>query len=121
MPVIIVVVAVLILIWSIWSTRQTKSIVAQTMEAMITNVCREQPPPAAVRWGDPMVKEAFMGSLEALCGAPEESISVGVFELESDIENLLEARIGVDGRIIMTMQVQYLDSDAIIVKGWSSE
>ena len=121
MPVLIIVVAVLILIWSIWSGRQTKSIVAQNMETMIANVCQEDSPPAAVRWGNPMVKEAFMGSLEALCGASEESISVGVFELESDIENLLEARIGVDGRIIMTLQVQYLGPETIIVKGWSSE
>ena len=121
MPVIIIVVAVLILIWSIWSNRQTKLVVAQNLETMVMNVCQNQRPPAAVRWANPMVKDAFMGSIDMLCATPTESISVGVFEDETGTENMLEARIGVDGTIVMRLQVEYLSSDAIIVKGWSSE
>ena len=121
MPVIIIVVAALILIWSLWSSKQTKLLVAQNLEAMIMKVCQDERPPAAIRWGDPMVKEAFMGSIDSLCAASEESISVGVFKLETGNDDTLEARIGVDGVIVMTLQIQYLSPSAIIVKGWSSE
>ncbi|MBG80347.1 MAG: hypothetical protein CMJ39_06525 [Phycisphaerae bacterium] len=119
MPVIIIVVAVLILIWSIWSNRQAKLNVARNLETMVMNVCQGKPPPAAIRWANPMVKDAFMSSLDTLCEAASESISVGVFELET--ENMLEARVGNAGVIMMTLQIEYVSSSAIIVKGWSSE
>ena len=95
--------------------------VAMNLETLISNICQEKPPPGAIRWGNSMVQDAFMGSIDLLCDQPQNSISVGVFELEAQGENMLEARIGADGTVVMTLQIQYISPNAIVVQGWSSE
>lgn len=120
MPALILIVAMGILLWSQWSTRQDKAAVAGTIESMVENICNGNPAIQGIRWADSIVRDSVVNSIEKACSASEGEWSAAVVDDASE-EGLVEVRINRDSRTAMTLRIERLSSGALLVRGWSSE
>ena len=120
MPLVIILVAVGILVWSQWSSRQDRIKTAEAVTALVDSVCSGQSPVVPIRWADVAVRDAFQGSVGELCGSDPGNRTVVVVDTSDPADEALEARIGVGDRVFMTLTVQLLPDGTIVVQGWSS-
>ncbi|MAT80073.1 MAG: hypothetical protein CMJ29_01895 [Phycisphaerae bacterium] len=120
MPVIIIVVAFLILAWSQWSQRQALTDMSSRVRGLISDLCSGNAP-ERIRWADSTIREAVIQSVDDLCSADQEAISiVAVSDQEVELP-YVEIRISMDNRNVMTLQIESLPEDTLLVRGWSSE
>jgi len=120
MPALIVVVAMVILLWSQWSSRQEKAAVAGFVESMVDRICLEETPVQGVRWADSIIRDSVVTSIRQLCSSSMDALSAAVID-DPSVEGLLEVRITADSKTAMTLQVERLASGDLLVRGWSSE
>ncbi|MBG84700.1 MAG: hypothetical protein CMJ40_09160 [Phycisphaerae bacterium] len=120
MPFLIVVVAMGILLWSQWSNRTEKALVAGIIESMVDQICSGGAPTQGIRWADSIVRDSVVKSIEQACSSSKGSWSAAVID-DASAEGLLEVRINTDSRTAMTLRVERLASGDLLVRGWSSE
>ena len=120
MPVVILIVALGILLWSQWSTRQEQAAVAGNIESMVEKICSGDTANQGVRWADSIIRDSVVNSIEQLCSSSEGVWSAAVVDDGSDA-GVVEVRINRDSRTAMTLQIERLSSGDLLVRGWSSE
>ncbi|MEE2907631.1 MAG: hypothetical protein VX527_07340 [Planctomycetota bacterium] len=120
MPVIIIVVAFMILGWSQWSHRQSREAIANKIEILIFDLCAGNSP-VSIRWGDPVIQDAVITSVQSLCDSPRENLSIVTVQGEDTEDPMIEVRIALENRNVMTLEVEEMPGGKLLVRGWSSE
>lgn len=120
MPVIILVVALGIIVWSQWNTRQTRTAVAESIESLFETICNGDSTGNGIRWADAVIRDSVVNSMEELCSSSDGDPSAVVVDEPSE-DGSVEVRITSDSRTVMTLKVEPLSGGALLVRGWSSE
>ena len=120
MPVIIIVVAFLILGWSQWSNRQSLSAMSSRIEGLVGDLCAGRNT-ASIRWADATVREAVTGSVSDLCGSSRDSWTIVAVNSSDEEQPGVQIRIAQGNQNVMTLHVEELPGDKLLVRGWSSE
>ena len=119
MPLVIVLVAFGILMWSQWSTRRDRAEAARQLETMVGHICSGETI-EGIRWADSIIRDSVVDSVEKVCSSPVDVWSAAVMDAASE-DGLIEVRINADSTTVMTLEIERLESGELLVRGWSSE
>jgi len=119
MPVLIVLVAFGILMWSQWSNRRDRADAAGRLETMIEHICDGEMI-SGIRWADSVIRDSVVDSVGKVCSSPVDVWSAAVIDATSE-DGLMEVRINADSTTVMTLEIERLQSGELLVRGWSSE
>ena len=119
MPVLIIIVAGVLFLLSIWTDRQDQRIAADTINQLIQATCRGGPPPKDLRWSNATVRASCLVAMQQLCDlTPNERSTIIVKSTE--IQDGLIARINPGGDPHMNLQLQQISGE-LVIRGWSTE
>ncbi len=120
MPVIIIIAALVILIWSLWSDRQDRRQAARAVDDLVVATCLGQVPPPTIRWSNALVRESCLRALKGLCGLDPGRRAAVIVESE-ELENGITALINAGGSPHLSLTLVISPDDKLVIQGWSTE
>lgn len=87
---------------------------------MIVDLCAGRAPDS-IHWGDALIRDAVITSVQALCDSPSENRSIVTVQSKDSEIPFMEVRIALDNRNVMTLEIEEMPGGKLLVRGWSSE